>query len=57
MFPPQKPRKTRHDKGSVKATDRDIRILPWIARKTVAEEECVFALAQTDQRTSRDVAV
>src|SRR5579859_7253047 len=33
MQPPKKPRKTRYDKGSVKANDRDIFALTWIAQQ------------------------
>lgn len=33
MQPPEKPRKIRYDKGSIKANDRDILALTWIAQQ------------------------
>ncbi len=44
MLPPRKPRKTRHDKGSIKATDRDIRILTWIAEQYAVRLDHVIDL-------------
>jgi len=41
----KKPRRTRHDKGSVKATDRDTLLLPWIGEMYALRFDQVVDLA------------
>lgn len=48
MFPPQKPRKTRHDKGTIKATDRDIYLLKWVADMYAARFDTIEDLVYSN---------
>ena len=42
---PRKPRRTRHDKGSIKATDRDTILLTWIGEMYAVRFDQVVDLA------------
>jgi hypothetical protein len=43
-----KPRKTRHDKGTIKANDRDINILTWIGDQYAARFDHVVEMARAN---------